>query len=102
KLALPGGYVDLNETWQQAAARELFEETGIQIDAEEIRDFRAHSSRIGDGILLIYGVAKERTWNSLPPFKPTNERYETAVIEGTAELAFPVHTQAVHEYFGKS
>jgi ADP-ribose pyrophosphatase YjhB (NUDIX family) len=99
KLALPGGYIDLNETWQQAAARELFEETGIVIDADEIEHFRTHSSRLGDGILLIFGRARERTWDSLPAFVPTEETSETTVIKGATELAFPLHTQALTEYF---
>src|SRR5262249_4057 len=50
KLALPGGFIDLGETWQQAAARELFEETGIRIDAGEIQEFRVISSQLGDNI----------------------------------------------------
>lgn len=37
QLALPGGYIDLAETWQGAAARELFEETGIVADGQAIR-----------------------------------------------------------------
>src|SRR5688500_15582799 len=31
-LALPGGFVDHAETWQEGAARELFEETNIVVD----------------------------------------------------------------------
>ncbi len=100
-LALPGGYIDLHETWQQAAARELFEETGIRIDAGEIRHFRTHSSTLGDGVLLIFGTARERTWGSLPPFQANEEIAETVVLQGPQELAFPLHTQAVHEYFAE-
>ena len=36
QLALPGGYVDLAETWQEAGAREVFEETGLRIDPDGI------------------------------------------------------------------
>ena len=36
-LTLPGGYLDLGETWQEGGRRELLEETGIDIGADAIR-----------------------------------------------------------------
>ena len=54
-MALPGGYVDLGETWQEAGAREVYEETGIRIDAAKLRAFQVHS---GDyNTLLIFAIA---------------------------------------------
>jgi ADP-ribose pyrophosphatase YjhB (NUDIX family) len=36
KWAFPGGYLELNETLQQGAARELYEEVGVRVAAEDM------------------------------------------------------------------
>jgi ADP-ribose pyrophosphatase YjhB (NUDIX family) len=99
RLALPGGYIDRAETWQQAAARELFEETGLHIDASEVAHFRTISSDRGDGVLLVFGHARPRAADGLAHFVPTAETSELVVIREPAELAFPLHTRVVAEWF---
>lgn len=98
QLALPGGYVNLGESWQEAAVRELWEETQVRIDPAEVRDFRVLSAP--DGTLLVFGAAARRTAGDLPPFAPTDETTERVVVTGPTEMAFPLHTRVVSEFFG--
>jgi ADP-ribose pyrophosphatase YjhB (NUDIX family) len=98
RLALPGGYINLGETWQAAGAREVFEETGLAIDPHELQLFGAHSNH-GRSFLLIFGLAKERPANSLSAFKPNEETTECVLQRAPIELAFPLHTQVMREFF---
>ena len=53
KLALPGGYINFGESWQEAGAREVMEEPGLILAPGEICEFRVRSAP--DGTLLIFG-----------------------------------------------
>jgi ADP-ribose pyrophosphatase YjhB (NUDIX family) len=98
-LALPGGFLDVAESWQEGAARELFEETGIRIDPGEVTLFDVLSPPPGEGLVLIFGEARRRAAADLPAFVPNEEVTETVVLRGPEELAFPLHTQAIRHFF---
>lgn len=97
-LALPGGFLELRETWQQGCVRELREETGLEADADEIRLFRVHSAP-AQGLLLIFGLAPARRADDLPAFVENDEASEMMVLPGPRALAFPLHTLVVADYF---
>lgn len=97
ELALPGGFIGLGESWQEAGARELLEESGIEIDPAELREFRVMSAP--DGTLLVFGIAVPRAASDLPPFIPTEEASERVIITEAIPLAFPLHSAAVAAYF---
>lgn len=98
--ALPGGFVDHAEHWQQAVVRELGEETGIEAPAEQVGLADALSSP--DGHLLLFGLLPERDAAGLPPSAPTDETTGWHLLRQPAELAFPLHTEAVHRWFAGS
>lgn len=97
-LALPGGFIDVGESWQQAAVRELREETGIAVDAAGVRLFDTVSAP--DGTVLIFGLGPRTSADALPPVARTAETSEWLVIDEPRELAFPLHTQVAARYFG--
>lgn len=97
-LALPGGYVNLGETWQEAGAREVLEETGLIISPQEIKPIDVASAP--DGTLVIVGQAQRRTRDDLPPFHATEEATERLVLTAPAEMAFPLHTKVVARFLG--
>lgn len=97
RLALPGGFVDHGETWQEAVVRELREETRITAATEDVRLADAISDRAGH--LLVFGLLGERDVSDLPPSAATDETDGWEFLPAPVELAFPLHTRAAHCWF---
>ncbi len=99
KLALPGGYQMLGQTWQEAGAQEVWEETGVVIAPEVLR-------------IVTVETTPDRRQNLLfcqsPPvehegaFVHDAEVSEVLVIHKPVETAFPLHTRIVREFFARS
>jgi ADP-ribose pyrophosphatase YjhB (NUDIX family) len=95
-LTLPGGYIDLGETWQEAARRELLEETGIDIAGSEIGLYDVQNGL--DGTIVVFGLAPKQPMAVLKPFS-SEETQEVVLIPGPVELGFEMHTRIVERYF---
>jgi 8-oxo-dGTP pyrophosphatase MutT (NUDIX family) len=95
-LVLPGGYLDLCETWQEGAIRELREETGISVSVDEITLYDVQNGL--DDTLVISGLAAQQPLNCLRPFS-SYETQEIALITKPIELGFPLHNLLVRRYF---
>jgi ADP-ribose pyrophosphatase YjhB (NUDIX family) len=97
-LAFPGGFVDVGESWQQAAAREAFEEAGVVIDPRSVKTMAVLSAPERP-VILIFGVAAPMRSSDLSPFMPTSETSERVIVKSAVDLAFPLHTHVLKAYF---
>lgn len=98
ELALPGGFIDFGESWQAAGARELFEETGIRIEPDEVQEFLVRSTPDGR-IVIVFGLASPRREMDLPPFVSNEEILEWVILREAMKLAFTTHTEAIITFF---
>ncbi len=97
RLALPGGFVDFGESWQQAVVRELAEETRIAADPDAVRLADVLSDTAGH--LLVFGLLPVRDAAELPAPAPTDETDGWQLLHAPAELGFPLHTRAAAAWF---
>ncbi|MFG2824613.1 NUDIX domain-containing protein [Kitasatospora sp. NPDC048365] len=98
ELALPGGYIDYGESWQQAAVRELREETGILADPAEVSLVATDSDTRG-GFLCLFALLPARDLDALPPSAPTDETDGWQLATVDTPLAFPFHTRVARSWF---
>jgi ADP-ribose pyrophosphatase YjhB (NUDIX family) len=97
--ALPGGFLNAGESWQQGGARELFEETGIGVAAESLREVRVVSTP--QDRLIVFAETTPVTAASLPAFQASDETSEMMVARAPLELAFDSHTQVMAHWFAR-
>ena len=97
QLALPGGFISYGESWQAGAVREVWEETGLQLEADSIRLTEVLSAP--DSTILIFGIAPVQAANVLEGLTISSETSEITILETFAPLAFPLHTQVAEEFF---
>jgi 8-oxo-dGTP pyrophosphatase MutT (NUDIX family) len=99
KLALPGGYQMLGQTWQEAGAREVLEETSVAVAPETLRVVGVETTPDRrQNLLFCQSPPVEHDG----PFGHDEEVSEVLVVHEPVEAAFPLHTQAVRQFFEKS
>lgn len=95
ELALPGGYMETGETYQEAAVRELREETGIELLPADVRLIDLdHTPKLD--ILLIFLRTDRKVEHK---FDPGPEVQECVVAYEPQDLAFETHTACLDFVF---
>lgn len=94
-LALPGGYVDPLEDASTAITREVFEETGMVLDAAQWTLF--HSAITQDNKLLLFSYYRQAL--AMPVgFVPNSEVVRLLSAPWNTPLRFPLHVEAVEQW----
>ena len=96
RIALPGGYQMLGQTWQEAGAREVLEETGVMVDPASLRLLRVVTTPDKRQNLLF---CESPPVTQAGPFVHDAEVSEVLILQEPAETAFPLHTEAVRAFF---
>lgn len=98
KLALPGGMLEVGESWQTACVRELYEETGVIASAEDVTHYMSTSTPDGS-LLIIMGILPVRTEASLEPFIKNTEVLGRELIDAPCKTAFALHDEVLKKFF---
>jgi ADP-ribose pyrophosphatase YjhB (NUDIX family) len=94
--ALPGGFVDYGESYEQAAAREAFEETAIVVG--NLRQFRTYSDPGRDSRMHTASTVFIAAGNTMPRAGDDAARAALFRKDNLPELAFD-HARILDDYF---
>lgn len=95
ELAFPGGYQNVGETLEQAAAREFWEETGIDVGN---RGATYLASRVaGPNTLVFFKINAGISEKDLNAFKGP-ETQEVVILDKESTLCFPLHQEMLRIY----
>ena len=98
QLALPGGYQMLGQTWQEAGAAEVLEETGVVIDPAGLRVLTVETTPDRwQNLLFCQSPRVEHAGG----FVHDAEVSEVLDIHEPVETAFPLHTRQVKAFFAR-
>lgn len=97
KLALPGGYQMRGESWQNAGAREFYEETGLVLKPEKLKLRSLFTDEYDNNVLFAtYGVETGKEAKCRSDWPPDGETLSTVYLTKVgplADWAFPLHWQ---------
>ena len=94
--ALPGGFVDYGESFEQAAVREAQEETGIVVTG--LRQFRTYSDPDRDSRMHTASTVFIAKGEGVPKAADDAVNAELFLREDLPELAFD-HSRILADYF---
>jgi ADP-ribose pyrophosphatase len=99
RIALPGGFQEVGETWQEAGCREVFEETGVALSPSHVNIFDVDTVENG-GVNLIYGIYDKTISLSAQELVPQEgEILEVLTSTVPVVTAFESHTRMVARFF---
>jgi len=98
--AFTGGYIDQNETWQEAIVREVREELGLETETKDylLSDVLSNTDKSN---LLVFSICLKTFEAKEINFIPNSEVTAIKIIHKPIELAFPTHTEMLALRFEK-
>ena len=92
--SLPGGFMELNETLNEAAKRELKEDTNLNGEVIKLLGHCSHFNSVFGDILLLGFLMKINNWESLKAGDDASEA-KLFDLDNCPDLAFECH----HKFF---
>jgi 8-oxo-dGTP diphosphatase len=96
--SLPAGYVEADELAEDAAVREMQEETGLQIEIDELLGVYSFGREPQTGVLILYSA--HRAGGELCAGDDAQEvrAFAPDALPPDEEIAFRTHRQALHDW----